>query len=143
VAPNTTLAAAAGLETGVHGALVVDRQQRTSAEGVWSAGDCCQSFHLISERPVHIALGTHANKQGRVAGINLGGGYATFPGVVGTAVTRVCDLEVARTGLREAEADEAGFRFVSAVVKSTTRAGYFPGAMPITTKLVTEKRSGR
>jgi len=78
-----------------------------------------------------------------VAGINIGGGYATFPGVVGTAVTKVCHLEVARTGLRERDADRAGFRYVTATVESTTRAGYFPGAQPITTKLIAEKRSGR
>jgi NADPH-dependent 2,4-dienoyl-CoA reductase/sulfur reductase-like enzyme len=92
---------------------------------------------------VSVPLGTHANKQGRIAGINIGGGYATFPGIVGTAVTKVCDLEVARTGLREIDAERAGFRFVTTVVESTTRAGYFPGAAPITTKLIAEKRSGR
>jgi NADPH-dependent 2,4-dienoyl-CoA reductase/sulfur reductase-like enzyme len=143
VAPNTALAAAAGLDTGVRGAIVVDRQQRASAEGVWSAGDCCQSFHLVSERPVHIALGTHANKQGRVAGINLGGGYATFPGVVGTAVTKICGLEIARTGLGEAQAAAAGFETEAVVVESTTRAGYFPGAALMKTKLIVERRSGR
>jgi NADPH-dependent 2,4-dienoyl-CoA reductase/sulfur reductase-like enzyme len=63
--------------------------------------------------------------------------------VVGTAVTRICSLEVARTGLREADADRAGLRYVSTVVESTTRAGYFPGTRPITIKLVAEKRSGR
>jgi NADPH-dependent 2,4-dienoyl-CoA reductase/sulfur reductase-like enzyme len=83
-----------------------------------------------------VALGTHANKQGRVVGINLGGGYATFPGVIGTAVTKVCDLEVARTGLSEAEADAAGYCFVTAHVDSTTRAGYFPGAKPIRVKRI-------
>jgi NADPH-dependent 2,4-dienoyl-CoA reductase/sulfur reductase-like enzyme len=92
---------------------------------------------------VAIALGTHANKQGRVAGINLGGGYATFPGVVGTAVSKICGVEVARTGLTEPEATEAGFEHLNVVVESTTRAGYFPGAVPMKTKLIVEQRSGR
>ena len=78
-----------------------------------------------------------------MAGINIGGGYATFPGVVGTAVTRVCSLEVARTGLREAEAEQAGLRVVPTLTESTTRAGYFPGPRPITVKMIAEKRSGR
>jgi NADPH-dependent 2,4-dienoyl-CoA reductase/sulfur reductase-like enzyme len=78
-----------------------------------------------------------------VAGINIGGGYATFPGVVGTAVTKVCSTEVARTGLTEAEAARDGFRAVAATLESTTRAGYFPGASPITVKLVVEVGSGR
>ena len=80
---------------------------------------------------------------GRVAGINIGGGYATFPGVVGTAVSKICSVEVARTGLNEAEAAEAGFDALSVVVESTTRAGYYPGAARMRTKLVAERRSGR
>jgi NADPH-dependent 2,4-dienoyl-CoA reductase/sulfur reductase-like enzyme len=92
---------------------------------------------------VVVALGTHANKQGRVAGINIGGGYATFPVVIGTAITRICDTEVARTGLSTAEAERSGYSFVTAVVDSTTRAGYFPGATPIRVKLIAERRSGR
>jgi NADPH-dependent 2,4-dienoyl-CoA reductase/sulfur reductase-like enzyme len=143
VAPNSALAGEAGLALGAKGAIRVDLRQRTSADGVWAAGDCCESFHLVSRQPVHIALGTHANKQGRVAGINMGGGYATFPGVVGTAVTKLCATEVARTGLTEREAAQAGFAFRTTVVQSTTRAGYFPGASPITVKLVVEERSGR
>ena len=143
VRPAGDLAAEAGIPTGETGGVVVDRRMHTSVDGVWAAGDCVEVHHRVSRQPVAIALGTHANKQGRVAGINIGGGYATFPGVVGTAVSKICGVEVARTGLREAEAAAAGFATVSAVVESTTRAGYFPGAAPITTKLVAERRSGR
>lgn len=144
VRPNTALAGAAGLPLGVAGAIRVDVRGRVrGVDGVWAAGDCVESFDLVSRRSVHIPLGTHANKQGRVVGINLGGGYATFPGVVRTAVSKVCTLEIARTGLLERDATEAGYNFVTATVASTTRAGYYPGAKPITTKLIAEKRSGR
>lgn len=141
--PNVDLARAAGIEIGPSGGIVVDQQMQTSTEGVWAGGDCAEKFHLVSRAPVAIALGTHANKEGRVAGINIGGGYATFPGVVGTAVSKVCDIEVARTGLKETEADAAGFDHLTVTVDSTTRAGYFPGASPIRTKLIVEARSGR
>ena len=141
--PNVTLAEQAGIAIGSAGGISVDRQMQTSIDGVWSAGDCAEKFHRVARKAVTIALGTHANKEGRVAGINIGGGYATFPGVVGTAVSKVCDLEVARTGLKETEAVEAGFDHVVSSIDSTTRAGYFPGAEPIRTKLVVEKRSGR
>jgi NADPH-dependent 2,4-dienoyl-CoA reductase/sulfur reductase-like enzyme len=141
--PNVALAEQTGIEIGEAHGIVVDQQMQTSIEGVWSAGDCVEKFHLVSRKPVSIALGTHANKEGRVAGINIGGGYATFPGVVGTAVSKVCDLEVARTGLHENEAAEAGFDYLTSAIDSTTRAGYFPGAAPIRTKLIVEKRSGR
>ena len=63
--------------------------------------------------------------------------------MLGTAVTKVCDLEVGRTGLNEREATQAGFGYVTATVESTNRAGYFPGAVSMTVKLVAEQRSGR
>jgi NADPH-dependent 2,4-dienoyl-CoA reductase/sulfur reductase-like enzyme len=116
---------------------------RTPVPGVWAAGDCVESRHRLSGERVVVALGTHANKQGRVAGINIGGGYATFPGVIGTAVTKICDTEVARTGLSSREAEAAGYSFVTAVVDSTTTAGYMPGAQPIRVKMIAERRSGR
>ena len=147
VRPNTTLAADAGLPLGVTGGLLTDLQMRVAGpsgpmDGLWAAGDCVQTTHRVSGRPVHVPLGTHANKQGRVAGINIGGGYATFPGVIGTAVTKVCELEVARTGLTEKEAEEAGYAFVTATVESTSRAGYYPGAASMVIKLIAEKRTG-
>ncbi|MDG6104666.1 FAD-dependent oxidoreductase [Dactylosporangium aurantiacum] len=141
--PNSGLAADAGIAVGASGGITVDRRLRTSAEGVWAAGDCVEVLHLVSQRPTAIALGTHANKQGRAAGINIGGGYATFPGVVGTAVSKICAYEVARTGLSTAEAAAAGFATFSTVTESTTRAGYFPGALPITTKIIAERTTGR
>jgi len=143
VEPNSGLGAEAGLETGVRQALVVDRQQQTSAEGVWAAGDCCQSIHAVSGRPVYTALGTVSNKQGRVAGINIGGGYATFAGVLGTGVTRVCHTEIGRTGLTEREAKDAGYASIAARIEATTAAGYMPESKPITVKLVAERGSGR
>jgi NADPH-dependent 2,4-dienoyl-CoA reductase/sulfur reductase-like enzyme len=143
VRPNSALAADAGIAVGPTGGIATDRRMRTSAAGVWAAGDCVETFHRVSRRPVTVALGTHANKQGRVAGINIGGGYATFPGVLGTAMTKICGVEIARTGLGEAEAAAAGFETEAVVVESTTRAGYFPGAALMKTKLVVERRSGR
>ncbi|MCW3841134.1 FAD-dependent oxidoreductase [Micromonospora yasonensis] len=144
VRPNTALAAAAGLPLGPTGGIRCDRRMRVpGVPGVWTAGDCVETLHRVSGMPVHVPLGTHANKQGRVAGINIGGGYATFPGVIGTAVTQVCDLEVGRTGLRERDATAAGFEFVTVLAESTNRAGYYPGARTMTVKLIAERPGGR
>lgn len=143
VAPNSSLARDAGLALGPKDAIAVDPRQRTSHEAVWAAGDCCESFHLVSRSKVHIALGTVANKQGRVAGINIGGGYATFPGVLGTAVTKICATEVARTGLNEKECRAAGLGFVTATIESATKAGYLPGSRPVVVKLLAEPGTGR
>jgi NADPH-dependent 2,4-dienoyl-CoA reductase/sulfur reductase-like enzyme len=143
VEPNADLAAAAGIPLGEAGAISVDGRMRTPIEGIWAAGDCVESFHLVSRRPFYVALGTVANKQGRVAGINIGGGDATFPGVVGTAASKICAVEVARTGLQEEEIHPLGWEYVSATIRSHTRAGYYPGAGPITVKVVAERASGR
>ncbi|MBV9059049.1 MAG: FAD-dependent oxidoreductase [Pseudonocardiales bacterium] len=144
VRPNTELARAVGLPLGEYGGLLTDLQMRVPGhDGVWAGGDCVEVLHRVSHRRMHIALGTHANKHGQVIGTNLAGGYATFPGVVGTAVSKVCDLEVGRTGLREAEARAAGFEPVAVTVQSTTRAGYFPGAVPVTVKMIAERGTGR
>ena len=141
--PNSSLAAAAGITLGEKGSIRVTPRMQTSAAMVWAAGDCAESFHLISKRPFHVALGTVANKQGTVAGTNLSGGYATFPGVVGTAVSKICKYEVARTGLMERELQQLGLLYRTATIKSKTRAGYYPGAGSITVKLLAEQGSGR
>jgi NADPH-dependent 2,4-dienoyl-CoA reductase/sulfur reductase-like enzyme len=143
VTPNSELAAAAGIELGARNAIRVDDHQRTSVSGVWSAGDCAESFHRVTREPTHIALGTVANRQARVAGINIGGGDATFPGVLGSAVTKLCNTEIGRTGLTEAEAIDAGFAVEVGRIEAMTRSGYFPGAEPVTVKLVADRDTGR
>jgi NADPH-dependent 2,4-dienoyl-CoA reductase/sulfur reductase-like enzyme len=144
VRPNTDLAKAAGLPLGDAGGLVTDDTMRVGGrDAVWAGGDCVEVMHRVSNTLVHVPLGTHANKHGLVIGTNLSGGAATFDGVVGTGVSRVCDLEIARTGLTTAEAERAGYDVVSAVIESTTRAGYFPGTSPLTVKMLADRGSGR
>jgi NADPH-dependent 2,4-dienoyl-CoA reductase/sulfur reductase-like enzyme len=142
VRPATDLARAAGLPLGETGGLRTDDTQRV-ADGVWAAGDCVETWDRVRRAWVHVPLGTHANKQGRVLGTNLGGGSARFPGIVGTALTKVCDLELARTGLTEGDAVDAGIDHVAVTIESTTRSGYFPGTKPITVKMVAERPTGR
>jgi NADPH-dependent 2,4-dienoyl-CoA reductase/sulfur reductase-like enzyme len=143
VRPNTSLAKQAGISLGVKDAVKVNDRMQTEIENIWSAGDCVESFHLVSQKPFYVALGTVANKQGRIAGINIGGGNATFPGVVGTAISKICEVGVARTGLQEKEIQQLGLDYVSAKIKSKTRAGYYPEAEDITVKVLAEKGSGR
>ncbi|MEV7124490.1 FAD-dependent oxidoreductase [Streptomyces sp. NPDC093260] len=144
VRPETALARAAGLPLGAHGGLLTDRAMRVRGhENIWAGGDCVEVLDLVSGQQRHIALGTHANKHGQVIGTNVGGGYATFPGVVGTAVSKVCDLEIARTGLREKDARRVGLQFETVTIESTSRAGYYPGASPMAVKMLAERRTGR
>ncbi|MFI6217160.1 FAD-dependent oxidoreductase [Nocardia brasiliensis] len=144
VRPDTGLARAAGLPLGEHGGLLTDLAMRVRGhENVWAGGDCVEVLDLVSGRERHIALGTHANKHGQIIGAGVGGGYATFPGVVGTAVSKVCDLEVARTGLREKDAQAAGLQYVTVTIESTSRAGYYPDAAAMTVKMLAERHTGR
>lgn len=144
VEPRTALARAAGLPLGSSGGILTDLSMRVRGhEDIWSGGDCVEVLDLVAGRTRHVPLGTHANKHGQVIGSGVGGGYATFPGVVGTAVSKVCDLEIARTGLRERDALEAGLRFVTATITSTTTAGYYPDAAEMTVKMLAERRTGR
>ncbi|WP_190123679.1 FAD-dependent oxidoreductase [Streptomyces inusitatus] len=144
VEPETGLARAAGLPLGVYGGLLTDLSMRVRGrEEIWAGGDCVEVLDLVSGRERHVPLGTHANKHGQVIGANVGGGYGTFPGVVGTAVSKVCDLEIARTGLRERDAAEVGLRYVTVTIESTSRAGYYPSAAPMTVKMLAERRTGR
>jgi NADPH-dependent 2,4-dienoyl-CoA reductase/sulfur reductase-like enzyme len=144
VRPETELARAAGLPLGEYGGLLTDLAMRVRGhENIWAGGDCVEVLDLVSGRERHIALGTHANKHGQVIGSNVGGSYATFPGVVGTAVSKVCDLEIARTGLREKEARAAGLQYVAVTIESTSRAGYYPGAAVMTVKMLAERLTGR
>jgi NADPH-dependent 2,4-dienoyl-CoA reductase/sulfur reductase-like enzyme len=144
VKPEIGIAEAAGLRVGASGALAVDDHQRSvGADGVWVAGDCSESHHRLLDRAVNLQLGTHANKQGRIAGVNLTGGDLAFPGVIGTAITRICHLEVARTGLTEREAREAGFDHVAETVETDTRARYMPDSERMWVKLVAQRGTGR
>jgi NADPH-dependent 2,4-dienoyl-CoA reductase/sulfur reductase-like enzyme len=140
--PMSELASKAGIPIGPTGGIIVDDHQLTGAEGVWSAGDCAEVYHRITRQMVNMALGTVANKTGRIAGINLSGGDASFPGVLGTAITRFHDLEVAVTGASQVQAEAAGIDAVEVTVSGLTAASYMPEATGLTIRLTVEKGTG-
>jgi len=143
VRPNSKIAEAAGLKIGAGGAIQVNKKLETSAEHVWAAGDCAESYHLVSGKEIFISLGTVANKHGQIAGININGGKAEFPGVVGTAITKFKDLEISRTGLSEKKANQEGIDYQVAIIESSVFSVYLPESEKITVKLLSEKASGR
>lgn len=143
VAPRTELAKAAGLELGARDAIRVDDRQATSVAGVWAAGDCATATHAVTGEAVHIALGTYANKHGRVAGVNIAGGDAHSAPVCGTAVTKLCDLEIGLSGLTPTAAEQAGFDAVAVTIDTTTAAGYMPDAHSMTVRMTAERGTGR
>lgn len=144
VAPNTRIASEAGLPVGEFGGLRVDERMAVPGHpGIWAAGDCVEVHDRVSGERAHIPLGTHANRQGRVLGTNIAGGQATYPGMIRTAASKVCGLEIARTGLGESSAAEAGFDAFAVTTESTTTAGYYPGAESITIKVIADRSTGR
>lgn len=143
VRPAVGLAREAGIRIGDAGGIVVDSAMRTSVPRIWAAGDCVESRHRVTGASVVIALGTHANRQGRIAGTTIVGGEAGFQGVLGTAITRFGDLEIGRTGLGEREAAAAGLDAYATITEASSRAHYYPGAQPMRVKLVAERGSGR
>ncbi len=149
VAPNSELAKAAGLRLGETGAIWVDDQMRTSDPAIFAAGDCVEHQHLVLGKAAWIPLAPAANKGGRLAGENMAGGNATFPGIVGTAVIKVFDYTVACTGLTEAAAKASGRfgaqgEFVgAATIRDRDRASYWPGVAELQVKIVFDRRDGR
>lgn len=127
---------ATGARTDPRGAVLVDEEMRTSVPAMFAAGDCIAPWHRVLGRPASVPLGPAANKTGRVAGTVAAGGSARFGGVVGTAVVKVFDLAVARTGLTEAEARAEGVAALAADEVGASRAKYYPGANPVHARVV-------
>jgi NADPH-dependent 2,4-dienoyl-CoA reductase/sulfur reductase-like enzyme len=141
VRPDSQLAKAAGLKIGASGAVAVNFAQQTSIENIYAVGDCCESFHKVSRRWVNLPLGDIANKQGRVAGRNIGGRPLTFDGMVGAQSFRLFNLECAACGLSEKEAVAAGFSPASNITWGSAMAPSM-GIKKIGLKLTADSSSG-
>jgi len=142
IVPRSDLARGAGIELGATRAIAVDEGMRTNVPGIFAAGDCVEVRHLVSGRPTYFPLGTTANKQGRVAGENAAGGHARFEGIVGTLVTHIFELEVARTGLSVEQARAGGFQPDALTITSISRAKYL-GGKPLMVALIWDRASSR
>ncbi|WP_036308955.1 FAD-dependent oxidoreductase, partial [Methyloglobulus morosus] len=143
VKPNVELAKEANIELGSTGAIAVDSRMETSVPGIYAAGDCCETVNRITGKSIWMPLGDIANLQGRVAGENVAGGDAHFPGVFGTAIFKTFKLTVAITGLSEQSALESGFDPISVVTTGIDRARYYPGKQDFSLKLIADRKDGR
>jgi NADPH-dependent 2,4-dienoyl-CoA reductase/sulfur reductase-like enzyme len=126
-----------------NGAIRADRRGRTSDPDIYAAGDCAMIYHRVLDRDVHFPLGSTANKMGRIAGINMAGGEAVFPGIVGTQILKFFELSVARTGLSLEDAERAGIQANRYSARRPDKARYFPGASPAEVEIVCEQKTGR
>lgn len=143
VRANTKLAIEAGIPLGETKAIKTNGHMETDVKDIYAVGDCAESVHLITNRQVCPQLGTVAVRMGKVAGVNAGGGSSIFSGVLGSAVTKLFEIEFGNTGLTENAAVRNRIEVVTGSISSKTRADYFPGAKQIKVKLVVEKESER
>jgi NADPH-dependent 2,4-dienoyl-CoA reductase/sulfur reductase-like enzyme len=116
---------------------------RTNLPDVLAAGDCVETYHRLLNRPAYLPLGTTAHKQGRVAGETAVGGGREFAGSLGTQVVKVFELAVARTGLRDHEAAQAGFNPLTVGSTQFDHKAYYPGAHQLHIRITGDRASGQ
>ena len=143
VTPNSEIASDAGITPGPRSSIAVDKFMKTSDPDIFAAGDCADAFHVVTGKRVWIPLALRANRAGWAVADNLVIDTVELPGIVGTAVFRTLDMEVARTGLSLDEASREGFDAVGEVIKSRSRAHAHPGNQTIHVHLVADRKSGK
>lgn len=143
VEPRSDLAREARIEVGEGGAIRVSRRMETNVADIYAAGDGVETWHRLLGRPTYLPLGTTAHKQGRIAGENAVGGTRVFAGTLGTQVVKIFDLVVARTGLRDEEAIQAGFAPLTVETKTWDHNVYYPGAHEVYIRLTGDRETGR
>lgn len=143
VKPATEFVADTEIKLSENGAIVIDREMRTSVDDIYAAGDCAQVYHKIMEENRYIPLGTNANKCGRIAGANIAGFHQKYVGTLGSAAIKVFDMELGRTGMTKMDAQELAIDCDSVFVKSADHPGYYPNQTPIWIKLVYERSTKR
>ena len=141
VRPNSLLAVKAGISVGMSGGIIVDRRMRTSDPNIYAGGDCVEIRNLISGENMLMALGSLANRQGRVIATNINGGQSHFSGTVGTFCLKVFELGVAKAGLTYRQAKETGFDPVYAVVAQADHAHFYPSSEMIYISLLADRKS--
>jgi NADPH-dependent 2,4-dienoyl-CoA reductase/sulfur reductase-like enzyme len=141
--PNTEIGKKAGIQTGLKGAFRVNRKMETNIPDIYAAGDCVETWHRVLQEYSYIPLGTIAHKQGRVAGANATGFSEEFAGSLGTQSVKILNYVVARTGLSEKEARDAGFDPVSTDLETWDHKVYFPPAEKIHIRVIADRTTKR
>ncbi|QCG47720.1 FAD-dependent oxidoreductase [Aeromonas schubertii] len=136
VKPETLLAAQAGLELGPRGGIKVDAAMRTSDPHIFAVGDAVEETDFVTGESVLIPLAGPANRQGRIAADNMLGRAEQYKKTQGTAICKLFDLAVASTGLNEKRLRQLGMAYEKVYVHPGSHAGYYPGAHPVSLKLL-------
>ena len=147
VRPNSALARDAGLKLNERGGIVVDEHMRTNDPSVYAVGDVIEVEDFVFKGRTMVPLAGPANKQGRIVADVLAGRDSTYKGTQGSSVAKVFDLTVASTGANEKTLKKRGMEkgadYESLIITQNSHAGYYPGAAPMTLKLLFAPDSGR
>ncbi|WP_374724564.1 CoA-disulfide reductase [Calidifontibacillus erzurumensis] len=141
--PATKFLKGSGIALAPNGAVIIDREMRTNVKDIYAAGDCAEVYNKVMEENSYLPLGTNANKCGRIAGANIAGSHIKYVGTLGSAAIKVFDLELARTGMSEADAKNLAIDYATVFVQAVDHPGYYPNQTPIWIKLIYEKRTRR
>jgi NADPH-dependent 2,4-dienoyl-CoA reductase/sulfur reductase-like enzyme len=141
--PETGLARSAGIDTGVKGAICVNRHMETSIPDIYAAGDCAETYHRLLGKNTYLPLGTTAHKQGRIAGENAVGGNREYPGTLGTQSVKIFNLVAARTGLKDDEALKEGFAPLSVDLETWDHKAYYPHAEKMRIRITGDQKTGK
>ncbi len=140
IRPNTAFLEGSGIEMN-RGTILVDREMKTNLPDIYAAGDCVQVTNRITGAPQWSPMGSSANMEGRTLGKVLAGGETEYPGVLGTGVVKLPDLNCGRTGLTEEQAIAAGYQVETVLAVTDDKAHYYPDAAFFATKLIADKES--
>ncbi len=145
VSPNTKFLENSGIELGVNHTIKVSRYLQTNYPNIYAAGDAVETIDLISGKPIFVPLALKANKEGSIAGTNIAAeeNQEMFPGVVKSAILKIFDRGIARTGLTLEEAEKNGFEAEKVIIETSTKPGYYPGSQKITFYVIFDKGTGK
>jgi NADPH-dependent 2,4-dienoyl-CoA reductase/sulfur reductase-like enzyme len=141
--PNSELAREINIRCGKFSGIITDARMRTNLDNIFAAGACAEIKNMVSNKYIYLPLGNIANKMGWVAGENMAGGLAEFPGVVRTTAVKIFDLEVASVGLSQKEAESSGFKVVTEAISAYSRVKEYPGSKPVFIKFIIDQHSKR
>jgi peroxiredoxin family protein/rhodanese-related sulfurtransferase/TusA-related sulfurtransferase len=143
VRPETTLAKEAGLDIGQRGGITVNEKMQTSTPDVYAVGDAVEVTDFVGDFQTVIPLAGPANRQGRIAADTICGIESSYKNTQGTAICKVFNLAVGMTGMNEKNLKRNGLPYEKIYVHPASHAGYYPGAMPISLKLLFDPKDGK
>jgi len=143
VRPETSIVKEAGIELNERGGIIVDKHMKTSVDNIYALGDAVEIIDFVNKKPTMIPLAWPANRQGRIVADNICGRNSSYKGSLGSSVAKIFDYTVATTGNNEKTLKKLGIDYKAIHIHPGSHAGYYPGAFPISFKMLFNPKDGR